>query len=367
MKQILFVDDEPRVLEGLRRALRQHRRSWEMSFAESVDEALARTESVGFDAIVSDIDMPARSGFDLLRCLKNDPATRDIPVIILTGRAEDDSKRRALDLGASDLLSKPVDREELIARLRSALRLKEYQDALKQHNQELESRVRERTSELEILHRDVIQRLAKAGEFRDEQTGDHVARVADFSRILAEALQLDLDVVERIYVTSSLHDLGKIGIPDSILRKTDELTPKEWEVMHEHCAIGSAILLEEPKGKVELFGFPDIERELRSIPLHDPIREMASTIALSHHEHWDGSGYPKGLKGDEIPLPGQIVALADVYDAVRSPRPYKRAFSVEETLDIIRSKGGSHFSPDLIAAFESSREEFEQVRRRLPE
>lgn len=366
MKHILFVDDERRVLDGLRRVLREFRNSWEMAFAESVDEALARTESVEFDAIVSDIDMPSKSGFDLLRCLRSDPATRDIPVIILTGRAEDDSKRRALDLGASDLLCKPVDREELIARLRSALRLKEYQDALKQHSQELESKVRERTSELEVLHRDVIQRLAKAGEYRDEQTGDHVARVANFSRVLAEALHLDIDVVERIFVTSSLHDLGKIGIPDSILRKPDKLTPKEWETMREHCSIGSAILLEEPKGMAELFGFPDIERELRSIRMHDPIREMASTIALSHHERWDGSGYPKGLKGEEIPLPGQIVALADVYDAVRSIRPYKKAFSVEETLDVIRSKSGSHFSPGVLAAFESSREEFEKVRRRLP-
>ena len=361
-KRILFVDDEPNFLDGLRLMLRMQRNVWEMIFVKSVDEALDQTYAMEFDAIVSDVRMPGRDGFDLLAALRESEPASTTPVIILTGSGEKDLKRRALDLGATDLLSKPVNAEDLLARLRSVLRLKSYQDEIKHQNEVLEERVRERTADLEMLHRDIICRLAKAGEFRDEETGNHVMRVASCSRVLAEALALSPKLVERMFLASPLHDLGKIGIPDSILLKPGKLTPHEREIMEQHCEIGMSILIEEPKGMGAFFrglaGY--LGEAMGRIP--DPLREMAATIAMSHHEKWDGSGYPRRLGGDAIPLPGLIVAVTDVYDALRAKRPYKEPFSVEKTLAIIRKSSGSHFSPEVVVSFDKVADEFERIR-----
>ncbi|MEK7795013.1 MAG: HD domain-containing phosphohydrolase [Candidatus Hydrogenedentota bacterium] len=363
LKRILFVDDEPNFLNGIRLMLRAFRGEWELRFAGSADEALAHTDTHDLDVIVSDVTMPGKNGLDLLHELRSRPRTANTPVIMLTGNAEADLKRRALDLGATDLLNKPVTPEDLQARIRSVLRLKAYQDQLEEYNATLERKVRERTAQLEHSHRDILWRLAKAGEFRDEETGDHVMRVASCSRILAEKLGLDSGTIEAIFLTSLLHDIGKIGIPDAILRKEGSLSDEERRVMQSHCAIGASILREAPKG---LHAFLEWRPGLPAAEVieDDGLRRMASEIALSHHEKWDGGGYPARLKGDAIPISGQIVAVSDVYDALRSERPYKKPFSKEETLSIMRLARGVHFAPDVFAAFETAGGEFERVRER---
>ncbi len=363
-KQILFVDDEPNFLAGLRRMLRSYRDRWELHFAEGVDAALARCREIEFDTIVSDVNMPERDGFDLLAALKRDALTRDIPVIILTGNAENDLKRRALDNGATDLLNKPVSMEDLTARLRNATRLKEYEDILRNQNVVLEKKVRERTAALEHSRLDIIWRLAKAGEFRDEDTGAHVMRVAACSRVLSETMGLDRDFTEALFTTSPLHDIGKIGIPDGILLKSGKLTVDERHMMERHCEIGAAILLEKPRG-TEYFDLPHPEV---AEALHEELgfgydlRILAAELALTHHEKWDGSGYPRGLEGKAIPVSGLIVAVADVYDALRSVRAYKPAFSVEETVANMMKGKGTHFSPEVLEAFEQSVDTFEEIR-----
>lgn len=339
--------------------LRNQRDIWDLDFAQSADQAVECLLASPFDAIVSDVTMPGKTGLDLLEIIQNTEAIQNVPVVILTGNAQADLKRRALDLGATDLLNKPVTQEDLIARLQSVLRLKGYQDALLAQNEILEERVKERTLELERSRRDIIWRLAKAGEFRDVETGEHVIRVACCSRILARAAGLNPVTVESIFLTSPLHDIGKIGVPDGILLKPGRFTPEERVVMERHCEIGASILLEEPKG-IELFlecpiDCGDNDR------LVDPLRKMAVSIALSHHEKWDGSGYPKQLAGDDIPMAARIVAFADTYDALRSERPYKRAISMQDTVDIMRKEAGSHYDPDLFVVFETVVDEFEDV------
>lgn len=366
-KRLLFVDDEPNFLNGIRRMLRSNRDVWDMEFVNSVDEALARTDERTFDAIISDVNMPLKNGLDLLELLRDRDHTRNIPIIILTGNAETDLKRKALNLGATDLLNKPVGQEDLVARIRSVLRLKSYQDELRDQNHLLEQRVRERTIDLERARRDIIWRLAKAGEFRDEETGDHVIRVACCSRALAEACGLPADEVQSIFLTSPLHDLGKIGIPDRILLKDGPLDATERAIMEHHCEIGASILVAQPKGMAAFIQGPDDLPDERASYESDALREMASTIIMSHHEKWDGTGYPKKLRGEEIPLCGHIVAVADVYDALRSTRPYKRAFAVDETMKIMRDGRGTHFSPDLFDAFERIAPEFEAIRHQFAE
>jgi putative two-component system response regulator len=364
-KKVLFVDDEPNFLAGLRRMLRGQRDQWELYFAGGADEALELVKREKIDTIVSDVNMPRKSGFDLLAALKENEDTRDIPVIILTGNAENDLKRRGLDLGADDLLNKPVNMEDLTARVRSALRIKEYQDRLREQNAILEQKVRERTAALEHSRQDIIWRLAKAGEFRDQDTGDHVLRVAACSRALAEAMNLDLQFRQALFITSPLHDIGKIGVPDGILFKPGKLTPDERQFMQRHCEIGAAILLEVPlDGKADNVGQAFATGAGTStMNGGDELRLLAAEIAMSHHERWDGQGYPRGLAGHEIPLSGQIVAIADVYDALRSVRAYKPAFTMEQTLETMRAGKGTHFAPDVFDAFELVVETFEAIRR----
>jgi response regulator RpfG family c-di-GMP phosphodiesterase len=364
-KRILFVDDEPNFLNGIRRMLRTYRDAWQLDFALGVDEAVAMAEDCAYDTIVSDVNMPLKTGLDLLAILRNRDRTRNVPVIILTGNAESDLKRRALDVGATDLLNKPVAQDDLVARLRSVLRLKEYQDQILNQNETLERRVRERTVDLERARRDIIWRLAKAGEFRDEETGDHVIRVACCSRALARELGLPPNDVQNIFLTSPLHDVGKIGIPDRILLKNGALTDDERAIMQRHCVIGASILQAQPN---RIAAFLDDSADYADdgkIHESDTLRETAIQIIMTHHEKWDGSGYPNAIAGEAIPLCGQIVAVADVFDALRSERPYKRAFSVEETLDHMRPGRASHFAPRVYDAFSNIVSTFEEVRERF--
>jgi putative two-component system response regulator len=368
-KKVLFVDDEPNFLAGLRRMLRGQRDQWDFFFAGGVDEALELVKRERIDTIVSDVNMPRKTGFDLLTELKANDRTKDIPVIILTGNAENDLKRRGLDLGAADLLNKPVNMEDLTARVRSALRIKEYEDLLRQQNAILEEKVLERTAALEHSRQDIIWRLAKAGEFRDQDTGDHVLRVAACSRALAEAMGLDTHFCRALFITSPLHDIGKIGVPDGILFKPGKLTHDERQFMQRHCEMGAAILLEVPQdGKTTVAG-EAFAIGAGTSPMNggDELRLLAAEIAMTHHERWDGAGYPRGLFENEIPISGQIVAIADVYDALRSVRAYKPAFTVAETVETMRAARGTHFAPEVFAAFEGVIEVFETIRREFAE
>lgn len=361
-QKILFVDDERNFLDSLRRHMRCHTLRWDMHFAQSVDDALALTERVSFDTIISDVHMPGLSGFDLLTALRHQETTRDIPVVILTGNTESRIKQRALDLGAADLLSKPVTNEDLVARIRSALRLKSYQDRLKDQNRTLEIEVNKKTADLELLNRDIIWRLAKAAEFRDEETGQHILRVALHSQILAHSSGLCSEEVNAIFASAPLHDVGKIGIPDAILLKPGKLDEHERKIMEKHCEIGAAILQDTPKGMTAFMEKSSAADTVLN-PIHnDLIRTTAVSIAVSHHEKWDGSGYPNQLAGDEIPLAGRIVALADVYDALRSKRPYKEGFSEKTARQIIVGDSGSHFDPKLVKVFLKTINEFSAMR-----
>ncbi len=360
---VLLLDDEPYVLVGLRRMLARRCEKWAFRFQANPQEALDEIRQGDIDAVVTDIRMPEIDGFEVLRQIRSDPATRDLPVTFLTGCLEDDLKRRALDAGATDLLNKPIVSEELIARIHNMLQLRSYQNELHELNRSLEERVRRRTWELEQARLDVIWRLAKAGEYRDEETGNHVVRVGYCCRLLAEQIGMNPDYIEAISLTGSLHDIGKIGVPDAILLKPGPLTPQERKIMERHCLIGAQILLEEAKGMKSFLQWREEAAEDLSSRRQSVFLTMAADIARSHHERWDGAGYPHRLCGDQIPLCGRMVALADLFDALGSERPYRPAHSDEQVMDIMRSEAdGGRFDPMIFNAFLAVQDAMRRVR-----
>jgi response regulator RpfG family c-di-GMP phosphodiesterase len=359
--QLLFVDDDPNILDMLERMLSQHSEPWKTHYCLSVDEALEVLDAVEVDTLVTDVRMPVKDGFELLTAVRASQRTERVPVIILTGDCDTKLKRKALDLGATDLLNKPINREDLLARIRSALRLKSYEDQIAGQVETLDQMVKARTKELEAAQREVVWRLAKACEYRDDETGNHIVRVAWYSRILAQGLGMDGQFLDLLFLASPLHDVGKIGIPDSILLKNGKLTRDERKVIEQHTVMGSSILSEEPRS-MRIYGlnstthlFPASETRQ-----HD-LLSMASSIARGHHEKWDGSGYPDHLFGDYIPLESRIVAVADVYDALRGERPYKPTFPEEKSVAIIREESGHHFDPTIVEAFSQRLEEIHAV------
>jgi putative two-component system response regulator len=356
VKHLLLVDDEPRILDSLVRMLRPYREEWKLITATSADEAIAQMAQHPIDAVVSDVYMPGKNGFALLQEVRMSEAWSDTPVIIVTGSQEAGLKRNAIELGATDLLTKPVDQDELVARLHSVLKIKEYQDAIKAHNSILEAKVEERTAELKSSRLEIIWRLAKAGESRDEETGNHVIRVGCYCRIIADKLGLDAPFVELLFLASPLHDIGKIGIPDNVLLKAGKLDDDEWVIMKQHCRLGLEILKQDAKmmNAVRDWGPPSLRDHI--LREDNPILQMAASIAYTHHEKWDGTGYPQGLKGEDIPIESRIVAVADVYDALRSKRPYKKAFTEEEALGIMSDLVAKHFDPQVFQAFVDSME-----------
>lgn len=364
-RRILFVDDEQRVLEALCRMLRAQRHVWDMVCINDPHQAWERLQASSFDVVVTDINMPGMSGLELLERMRESAALRDVPVIMLTGLDSRGMKRQALDLGAADLLNKPVEAEDLIARLSSVLRLKDYHHELKSQNALLEQRVQERTADLNRSRLEAIWRLAKAAEHRDDCSGDHVIRVACTSRIIAEQLGLDRSFVETLFIAAPLHDIGKIGIPDAILLKRAPLEPAEWAIIQQHPAIGARILLDDTAA-ARMFAewstspCPHLPRESTN-----PLLVTAARVALSHHERWDGAGYPAHLSGEQIPLEARIVAVADVFDALTSPRPYKPALSESAALEIMRRGASGHFDPDVYAAFLRALPGIQHVRSRF--
>lgn len=334
MAKILIVDDEELNLKLIEGILKDT--GYELYFAKDGKEALEKTYELMPDLILLDIMMPEVDGYKVARKLKQDEETRIIPIIMITALKDLESKVKAINAGADDFISKPVDPNEVQARVKSLLKVKKYNDLKRNYQAELEDTVRKRTEELKKAHSqlreqvlDTIYRLSRAAEYRDEQTGAHIKRMSHYSAIISKELGLSKKTVEMILLASPMHDVGKIGIPDHILLKPGKLEPNEWEIMKQHTTIGASILSGARSGYLKL----------------------SEIIALTHHEWWDGSGYPRGLKGNQIPLVGQIVAVADVFDALTSKRPYKEAFSVEKSLAIVREETGTHLSPKVVDAF----------------
>lgn len=353
-QRILFVDDEPNILAAYRRTLRGFSEQWEFAYNHCPAAAWRRLQIESFDLVVCDVRMPGMTGLELLEKVKNNEQTSDIPVVIVTGNADRDLKRRALDLDATDLLNKPVDPNELIARIRNALRMKACADELKQHKEHLEECVRRRTAELTASREDIIWRLGKAAEFRDEETGNHVIRVACYSRAIARNMGMSEEFCETLFLAAPLHDIGKIGIADDVLLKPGKLNDEQWETMKRHCEIGVSILSEDCKFRKVVEQHTDLataHETLGESQGDHSIRKMAITVAATHHERWDGEGYPYKLAGKAIPLASRIVAIADVYDALRSRRPYKEPFSVSKSLAILEEGSGSHFDPAVVESF----------------
>ena len=358
---VLFVDDEVKVLESFRRNLQTAGHSWRLEFISCPKEASDFIELTPPDVVVSDIRMPGISGFQLLEQIQANLRLKDTPVILVTGESDADLKQKALNLGATDLLNKPVRAEEVVARITSALRLRDYQNRLTQQNRELEDAVARRSAELQASRLEIIWRLARAAEFRDEDTGNHVIRVGCYSRMIAEQLGIQKKSIEDLFLAAPLHDIGKIGIPDAVLLKPGKLTDAEWTVMRRHCEIGESILREDTRMRRiwERWSETKCPEESNSA------LRMAASIARSHHEKWDGSGYPDGKVAAESPIEARIVAVADVFDALRSRRPYKEPMPIERALQIVRDGRETHFDPDANDAFFDVVEDILRVEREL--
>lgn len=292
-------------------------------------EAVALYQAEPFDLVLLDIRMPHMDGYQVIQALKS-MANGDIaPIMVLTAQTDMDTKLKALEAGAQDFLHKPFERVEAMIRIRNMLEVRLLHKQIRRQNEELEHKVQMRTQELEDTRLEVVRRLGRAAEYKDNETGMHVVRMSKIAALLGRAIGMSDEDAKLLLHASPMHDIGKIGIPDGVLLKPGKLDPAEWEVMKTHAQIGLEILGDHTS----------------------PLMHMARMVALSHHEKWDGTGYPKGLKGDAIPLVGRITAVADVFDALTSERPYKKAWSIEDAAQFIKNQAGLHFDPAIVEKF----------------
>jgi len=309
--------------------------------------------------------MPTMSGLELLRKIRETEATKDIPVAMLTGLSDYGLRDQALELGAIDLIEKPADARHIVARLTSMLRLKSRTDDLKALNDRLLRTLLERDAEIVRSRLSLMCRLAKAAEQHDVDTENHVIRVGCYAREIADAMGLDPSFQETLLLAAPLHDIGKVGIPDSILRKPGKLSSEERAVMERHTTIGARILREQPAALTSLLQRHSIACLFDGS--EDPALDMAASIAIAHHERWDGTGYPRKLAGSQIPLAARIVAIADVFDALCSARPYKEAYAEERAVGIVHDGAGSHFDPHVYTAFHECFPRIRSIRRSASE
>lgn len=348
--RIMIVDDEPLNIMTFRQHLKGDGYS-NFICCEKSTEALSLIRDSEPDVLLLDINMPEVSGLDILRVVGLDPSLQHIPVLVLTAATDPAIRREALDLGASDFLTKPVEPDELIPRVRNAVILKQHFDMATNEAARLERQVERRTRQLEATRQQLILSLARAAEHRDDDTGNHVLRVGRYAAIIAAGMGYPEDQLLMLEQAAQLHDVGKIGIPDSILFKPGRLDPEQFELMQRHCALGKQII--QPISEKEWEVLKTHTRRGENL-LHvrsSPLLMLAARIAQTHHEKYDGSGYPLGLSGKDIPLEGRIVAVADVFDALSSARPYKKPFSREKSFQILEDGRGTHFDPDVVDAF----------------
>jgi putative two-component system response regulator len=327
--RILLVDDEPANVRLLERILDRagHRDHAATTDPRQVLELYHRFDP---DLVLLDLRMPHLDGFEVMAQLRRVvPEGAYLPIVVLTADASGEAKQRALAGGASDFLRKPFDPAEVLLRIGNLLETRRLHLELRDSNRVLEQRVRERTIELEQARNEILERLALAAEYRDDATHQHTVRVGELSTVLAAALGQPEEFVRRIRRAAPLHDLGKIGISDVVLLKPAKLTPEEFEYVKSHTAIGARILTDSPV----------------------PVLQLGREIALTHHERWDGRGYPEGLRGESIPLSGRIVAVADVFDALSHDRPYKHAWPLDRAVDEVLAQRGHHFDPTVVDAF----------------
>ncbi len=354
-KKILVVDDEEQNVKLLSSLLKAE--GYETETAANGREAVEKVKVVSPDLVLLDIMMPDMDGYEACSLIKNDAGSANIPVVIVTALSDRESKLRGLEVSANEFLTKPIDRIELILRVKNLLRIKDYEDFMISHNQRLEQEVRKRTYELQIAMDDIesahqeikssyietIYRLTLAAEFKDEDTATHIKRISYYCKILAHHLDQSESFIETIFYAGPMHDIGKIGIPDHILLKPGKLTAEEFDVIKSHTTIGAKIL---SRSSSEFLA-------------------AAEVVALTHHERWDGTGYPRGLKGEDIPLMGRIMNIVDQYDSLRSKRPYKPPFSHEQAFDIIVKGDGrtkpEHFDPKIHGAFCEAADEFNRI------
>ncbi len=286
-------------------------------------------ESYDPDLVITDLHMPRVSGYEVLETLRNRADTSYLPILVFTADTGAEARQRALSLGATDFLTKPGDACEITLRVANFLQMRNLYRTLEEHNGELERKVLDRTQQLEDSQVEIVYRLALTAEYRDDDTGQHCKRVADMAHAIAIQYGLAPDQAHLIRLAAPLHDIGKVGIPDAILRKPGKLTLEEFQEIQHHTDLGARILA-------------DSQCE---------VLRMAYVIALTHHERWDGRGYGQGLAGEDIPIAGRIVAVADVFDALTSERAYKKAWSVPEAIGEIIRCSGSQFDPSVVAAF----------------
>jgi len=337
---ILIVDDHEENVRLLERLLHDagYTRIDTTTDSTAVCALHARND---YGLILLDLRMPGMDGFQVMEALSRTAGEGYLPVIVVTAVPE--HKLDALNAGAKDFISKPFDLAEVLARVRNMLEVRLLHRELRQHGETLEERVRTRTAELEASYVEMILTMTRAAEYKDEDTGTHVQRISHYCCEFAGKLGMDAGFTQRIGVASPMHDIGKIGIPDLILLKRGSLNPEEWTIMKQHSAMGAGILGSSIS----------------------PYVHMGAEIAQNHHERWDGSGYPKGLRGEAIPLTARIMNICDIYDALRSRRPYKPAIDHQQTVDIIVKGDGrtspGHFDPALAASFQSNHALFRDI------
>ncbi len=326
-QKILIVDD---VAANIKMLIETFKSEYEIRFASNGHEALEIAFSdFSPDLVLLDIIMPGMDGYEVCKKLKANYLTKKIPVIFITAKDEESYETKGFEIGAAEYIKKPFNQAIVRERVKTHISLKNARKILENQKNILKEKVRERTSELEKTQIEVVERLGLAAEYRDEETGNHVKRLGEYCRLLGRAAGLSSDECEILALSSTLHDVGKIGIPDSILLKPGKLNAEEWEIMKTHATIGAKLL----SGSTSKF------------------LQTAESIALTHHEKWDGSGYPLGVKGERIPLEGRITCICDGFDALVSRRHYKDAWPIDKAIEEIKNNAGIQYDPNLVRHF----------------
>ncbi|MDT8385644.1 MAG: response regulator [Gammaproteobacteria bacterium] len=326
--RILIVDDEPVNVRLLEKILKTTRYNNVMS-TQNPTQVLGLQQQHNFDLILLDLDMPELDGYGVMEQLVERAGDNLPAIVVLTAQHMQTFRQRALDNGASDYVTKPFDANELLSRVRNLLETRMAQKFMRHQNEILEQKVQARTQVIHDTRLQVVRRLSRAAEYRDEETGLHIIRMSKMAVVIGKAAGMTDEQCDLLLNAAPMHDVGKIGIPDKILLKPGKFEPEEWAIMQTHSQIGADLLAGD----------------------ESDLMVMAHDIALTHHEKWNGKGYPNGLAGEDIPLTGRVTALADVFDALTSVRPYKEAWPIEKAIDLIKQERGQHFDPFLVDVF----------------